>query len=81
MPYYSPISEQAAYCWHQCIRFFPRQFGETLEYDMTYFLDVLYSNISTSLAEEFENLQIMIYHYISKKMIDKNSLDKLIDVS
>jgi hypothetical protein len=55
MPYYSPTSEQAAYCWNQCIRFSPRQFGETLESDMTYFLDVLYTNISTSSAEEFYN--------------------------
>jgi hypothetical protein len=53
MPYYSPISEQAAYCWNQCIRFSLHQFEETLESDMTYVLDVLYSNISTNSAEKF----------------------------
>ena len=48
MPYYSPISEQVAYCWNQCIKSSPQKVEETLEFDMISVYDALCSNISTS---------------------------------
>jgi len=52
MPYYSPISEQAAYYGNQCIKFSPETVEETPEFDIISVFDALYINIRSSSARK-----------------------------